>query len=779
MAATDAGSLLASIVATFNGATMIFATIMLIFIGILGMVKTAQDGEFLGRSWNTTFTALRLMAGIGFLLPMPNHYSVIQNFVMYVGLWGSGVANQVTNVTAEHYLRRLQVNMTAGVDPSAATVRNEAPGLLAMHACASFTNAQYGQRGARLVPQWTNLGAASRVEFAWVEAGSYLVRQSAPCGRLVIDTLAPVVVDARSGVPAGTWDSNFFSDPFNAEARKVIAATADEAAKVARLAKVDALRELTATNGPLVGLGDTIAMQYAQSLPVYNADGSLARGPAITQPFSVEFTQMMLDRYAGAVRQANRRLTERMDVMRSTILEKAKGEGDGSFFATARTMLEDGGWMGSAAVYRTMLDLVSVRFVGDQQLPARVEGAELLMAGSGALMESGSGGLGTHVASLQKTLDRIFSSDTASTVLSGSLGAAESGHGALPAVNKAALERVANNPSPNSAFEVLYGANFIESFRNKLFQKMALSDNFDPLFQVKSIGDMATGLAEYLTLGKVAWNASVAAVDIAGSAATGNVVGQATGANSTVQALIRGAERVMSAPLQLAGWLAGALAGIGYLFSTWLPALPVVAMLLAQLSWVLAFLMTMFAVNIWAVMHLTPAQNDTFIGSQSQGYLLISGLFFRPIIATSALAISFLIAPPVVSLLNTTLLPAMFASNVSTNTVTIMAATLFGLILYFVLVKAALTMVFLLPQSFPDEVLRFIGAGVGDLGQARGLAAVEPASQTGHPNQVALANLNSLAGNLHSRKAVPAGADKAAATPLPDHLSGPKHLGLT
>ena len=46
----DPGALTAVVFSTFNAATLIFCTILLTFIGILMFVKTAQDGEFMGKS---------------------------------------------------------------------------------------------------------------------------------------------------------------------------------------------------------------------------------------------------------------------------------------------------------------------------------------------------------------------------------------------------------------------------------------------------------------------------------------------------------------------------------------------------------------------------------------------------------------------------------------------------------------------------------------------------------------------------------------------------------
>ena len=177
--------------------------------------------------------------------------------------------------------------------------------------------------------------------------------------------------------------------------------------------------------------------------------------------------------------------------------------------------------------------------------------------------------------------------------------------------------------------------------------------------------------------------------------------------------------------------LATTLATMGFAFSTWLPAIPYVASLLSQLGWISGLVMTLFAINIWGVMHLTPAKQDSFIGSEVQGYLLLLSLFFRPVIATSALSLSHLIAPPVIKLINITLIPMVYVSNVSSNTLSVFLATAFGLVLYFIVVKGAIMAIYMLPQSFPDDVMRIISAGIGDLGQSKAMSTMEAGAGAG------------------------------------------------
>lgn len=727
----DAGAVASTVFGTFNGGTLVFVTILLIFIGLLGFIKTAQDGEFLGKTWNTTFTALRMLVGIAFILPMPNSYSTVQNFTMYVGLWSSGLANEANKAVSDHYLRRLQ-NSMINQDPEATTTRGEAQSALAMHACASLINKLYpGQADLRY--EQTNLGSANRIEYAYIERGNYLRTGSAPCGRMVVKPYG--TIKAEGNVPTdGVWNSALGAAPLTADARKQMAAAATALAEEARQAKITAVTSLMSPNSSLRRLADEMVDRYAAGLVEYDANtGSVAKAPEESE--GGRFTEFQskdyLNRYANIIRSTDSKLNEDITKARNTMMDTARQEGETSFLGQAKAMLQNGGWMSAAATYRTMLDMVSIQFVGDKQTPFKLEGRDEIEG----FAVSSSGGVAIHVATLNTLIERLLDSDTGKEIIASNLGAA----GALSAnqttLNKESLTKVATGKlSSNEALEIFYGNGWLNGMRNSIMKTMTISSDYDPLYQMKTIGDMVTVTAESLIAAEFVARTYLAVAKVAVTAASKNIAGRiatiVTSAGDTSLAAIEGVDYIAQQLFVIMKVLTGAMVMIGYMFSTWLPALPFIAFLLAQMGWLFGLIMTLFAMNIWAVMHTTPARNDSFIGSEAQGYLLLVSLFFRPVIAVSALSLSYIIAPPVIKLVNMTLLPMMYASNVSTNTLSVITATLFGLVLYFVVVKAVLIMVYMIPQSFPDEVMRIISAGIGDLGQSRALSTMETSDGT-------------------------------------------------
>lgn len=778
----DAGAVAATLFGTFNAGTLVFVTILLIFIGLFAFVKTAQDGEFLGKSWNTTFTALRLMTGIAFILPMPNSYSTVQNLTQYVALWSSGLANEANVAVSEHYMKRLQMSMI-NQEPGATSIRSEAQEILLMHTCASLISKLHPGE-AQLKFEEASLGSNDVVEYTYVERGSYLSPGSAPCGRLVVKPLNRAF--PTDGTPTGgVWNAALGADPLTANARRKMTLAAHSLSDKARAAKIDAIRSLTSPNGYLRMLADRVVDLYVAGLIQYDPEtGNISKVPnkSHAENFSAKEVSEVMKLYGAALKQVEGKLNSDLAKAREASFTETARDGETGFFTDAKKILQQGGWMGAAATYRTMLDMVSMAFAGDKQSPFRFEGRDEAMGN----LVSSSGGIATQIASLRTLINRMMDSDTAKEVLTATLGDESQTVMTPPTMNEATLDKIGTSKlSTNELIETLYGTSTINGARNWIMKSMTVSGNADPLFQMKSIGDMTTALAEAFVASELIFRTAIAtsktALTWAKSNALGGVVNGITGAGDGAIEAITGAQYVAEQIFVMMKVLTAALVALGYAFSTWIPAIPYIAFLLAGLGWLFGLFMTMFAMNIWAVMHTTPSRNDTFIGSEAQGYLLWVALFFRPVIAVSALSLSYIIAPPVVKLVNITLLPMMFASNVSTNALSVVTMTLFGLVLYFTVIKGVLLMIYMIPQSFPDDVMRIISAGIGDLGQGKAMSTMETSEGSSRVGLQTLQGVDKASGEsfkakIKSDRNAAERASGAAAAATRDNAAKPSQI---
>lgn len=162
------------------------------------------------------------------------------------------------------------------------------------------------------------------------------------------------------------------------------------------------------------------------------------------------------------------------------------------------------------------------------------------------------------------------------------------------------------------------------------------------------------------------------------------------------------------------------LGRLAFYFGVFLPSLPYTIFMVAVVGWILAVLQSIIAAPLWAVMHMTP--DRTFVGSQTQGYLLLLSLFVRPALIIIGLFAAMMVANPVIGYISKAFW-AMYNANVT-------SAESLGwfveflqwknwLIVYGFVLLPVMYMVFGLSQSLPDTVLRWIGAGISSMGETQ------------------------------------------------------------
>lgn len=146
-------------------------------------------------------------------------------------------------------------------------------------------------------------------------------------------------------------------------------------------------------------------------------------------------------------------------------------------------------------------------------------------------------------------------------------------------------------------------------------------------------------------------------------------------------------------------------------------------------GWLLAVLQTIIAAPLWAMMHMTP--DRTFIGSQSQGYLLLLSLFVRPVLAVLGLYASMLVSDPMIDYIANGFFSVRAAVEKGIADVPVvgiffqLATFTWWLLAFGLLLVPVLYMTFGLPQLLPGEVLKWIGAGISDLGETNAIRAIE------------------------------------------------------
>jgi hypothetical protein len=78
---------------TLNTMALTIGAFLIVYVTVVGLLRTAQEGEFLGKQWNSLWVPIRTVLGIAALFPTPTGYSAIQIVIMWVILQGVGAAD--------------------------------------------------------------------------------------------------------------------------------------------------------------------------------------------------------------------------------------------------------------------------------------------------------------------------------------------------------------------------------------------------------------------------------------------------------------------------------------------------------------------------------------------------------------------------------------------------------------------------------------------------------------------------------------------------------------
>jgi hypothetical protein len=87
--------LLGTMFTTINTMVLVLASFILVYVLIMGLLKTATQGEALGKEWSTLWVPIRSVVGIASLMPTTTGYSLIQVAIMWVVIQGIGAADML------------------------------------------------------------------------------------------------------------------------------------------------------------------------------------------------------------------------------------------------------------------------------------------------------------------------------------------------------------------------------------------------------------------------------------------------------------------------------------------------------------------------------------------------------------------------------------------------------------------------------------------------------------------------------------------------------------
>lgn len=687
-------NVLASMFSYFNSGLLVVASLIISYVATVGAVNTANDGEAMGKAWSSVWTPLRILAGGAVLLPTASGYSILQMFVLTLSLWSIGFANQLYRVGMTMGILKTDniVASSTAVPPSSFGLRVFAKQYLPVSYCAHVANAVYADQMG--TPSVQANGKADRVN----------------------------TVDGRIEYTFFVKDRNLTTS----------IGGGDPVCGTVKLTSYTptAVAETTGTSAAIAALHSGLSVAKIQAATALMAD---IDAWVATMPSDINQTGWVIEskRFNDIVKQREDALASQITAQVSSGTANVNN-GISTFIneLTRDGWTMAGGWYQRVGAIRKELGSAVTESVGNASEPslsslpddarARLLQSSVSTVTEAIIKKSEEPGKGYDVtaapaADIANALPKNINGD----------------------VNVGAIQQDINSK---------FGSMVNSTMKKTVDIATGSASDVDAVSRMKLVGDYLVVSMASAELAKTALTTSVATVRAAVAGVGGvQVLGTKVDGSGGMTALW---DWVMAVPMAQFSKLLSYLEPLAFYFSVFLPSLPYAIFTITVVGWILGVLQTVIAAPLWAIMHMRPSQ--TFVGSDAQGYLLLLALFVRPALAVIGLFAALLVADPIVDYIakaffsmrgavvtSTGLFPGALVEFVT------FAWWLFG---FGIMLLPVLYMVYGLPQVLPDHVLKWINAGVHDLGATHAMSNIRGGLVMSHLQ--ANGPLNGRGGNL-------------------------------
>ncbi len=666
-----ASNVIATMMSFFNSGILIVGTLIVSYVAAIGTINTANDGEAMGRNWSSLWTPVRIVAGGAVLLPTASGYSFIQLVVLMFALWGVGFANGT-----------YKTGMAIGVlSPDGVVQGVNDPG--SFYGLRDFGKqylaASYCARAANQIYPGAQVSAAPSADKTTTNGGrtEYLFQ--------IKDRNATTNLGGGEPLCGTVSISQYTAQP--AKDATGIEAALEQLRVAAQNAKIQAATKLMTDLEAWVNTWpDDISGDWS------NVD-------------SAKFNEL--------VNSAETQVAAALMAALSDTTGVKSGFQSLATSLTSEGWAMSGGWHQRVGEVRGRIAAITSESVGSVSVPS----LSALPADAAASRLIGS------VTTVTEAISK--KSET-----KGNYKAPTSGPGDLTSVIPKDAQSDINIGSINADFDAKVSL-WINSMMESMVEMATGANSSGTTPLCGTAGQMGGSLnrmkciGDYLTVARAGIGAADVAIKtgatalrvVAGTLSSVKGVGTGLDLDKVVTPIW---DWVIEVPVKQLAMMATYIEPMAFYFGVFLPSLPYVIFMTVVVGWILAVLQSLIAAPLWAVMHMTP--DRTFVGSQSQGYLLLLSLFARPALAVVGLFAAMLVSDPIIDFIAKGFFAMRGAVVTSTGTVGAIASFLsfawwfmvFGLTLL-----PVLYMIFGLPQILPDHVLRWIGAGVSDLGETQ------------------------------------------------------------
>ncbi|MGS4262893.1 DotA/TraY family protein [Serratia marcescens] len=666
-----ASNVIATMMSFFNSGTLIVGTLIVSYVAAMGTINTANDGEAMGRNWSSLWTPVRIVAGGAVLLPTASGYSFIQLVVLMFALWGVGFANGT-----------YKTGMAIGVlSPDGVVQGVNDPG--SFYGLRDFGKqylaASYCARAANQIYPGAQVSAAPSADKTTTNGGrtEYLFQ--------IKDRNATTNLGGGEPLCGTVSISQYTAQP--AKDATGIEAALEQLRAAAQNAKIQAATNLMTDLEAWVNTWpDDISGDWS------NVD-------------SAKFNEL--------VNSAETQVAAALMAALSDTTAVKSGFQSLATSLTSEGWAMSGGWYQRVGEVRGRIAAITSESVGSVSAPS----LSALPADAAASLLIGS------VTTVTEAISK-------KSEIKGNYKAPTSGPGDLTSVIPKDAQSDINIGSINADFDAKVSL-WINSMMESMVEMATGANTSGTTPLCGTAGQMGGSLnrmkciGDYLTVARAGIGAADVAIKtgatalrvVAGTLSSVKGVGTGLDLDKVVTPIW---DWVIEVPVKQLAMMATYIEPMAFYFGVFLPSLPYVIFMTVVVGWILAVLQSLIAAPLWAVMHMTP--DRTFVGSQSQGYLLLLSLFARPALAVVGLFAAMLVSDPIIDFIAKGFFAMRGAVVTSTGTVGAISSFLsfawwfmvFGLTLL-----PVLYMTFGLPQILPDHVLRWIGAGVSDLGETQ------------------------------------------------------------
>ncbi|HCE8579400.1 TPA: DotA/TraY family protein [Pseudomonas aeruginosa] len=685
-------SVMASIFSVFNSGLLVVASLIVSYVAVMGVTNTANEGEAMGRNWSSLWTPVRIVSGGSVLLPTTSGYSFIQLIVMMFALWGVGFANTLFKIGTENGIingaltaTSAQMGLGSGARPNPNyplyDIRQFAQEYLAVAWCKRTVNASFADFGGGT----PNVSAAGTPDQTIVEGGSKKAMIYQAKDRNAVTNLG-------GGVPlCGSVKVYSYSAP-----TAIAAETTTSAASIFDPAKI----QDNAAAMSAVRVAALNAKAAAVNKVMTDIEAWVGEWPATINESGWE--NVKSDRFNQIVNQAQSTLTASLT---------AQIAADSTLKTIMQQYVNDitaDGWAMAGGFYQ--------RLGGIKEELGRIYAESVAQATAPNLNTLPQG---PHSSLAANSYTTVYNTIISKSVSGASYSTPDTPRAADLKSNliPASLDDLSIDTLGSRGDSFMSG--FIQWGMERVTATMIGTDgDVDAIARIKTTGDVlallqSTGFAADRLIHTSLSGLKAAAAAVGSVSFMGNKVDATPLADTFLQWVIY---NFLTPLAEVTTWL-GRLA---FYFGVFLPSLPYTIFMIAVVGWLMAVLQSIIAAPLWAVMHMTP--DRTFVGSQTQGYLLLLSLFIRPALIITGLFAAMMVANPVVGYISKAFW-AMYHANVT-------SAESLGwfieflqwknwLIVYGFVLLPVMYMIFGLSQTLPDTVLRWIGAGISSMGETQ------------------------------------------------------------